>query len=97
MVAVGVLGGVGVPAIPASAKLDTYGTLPLVCVVNIPDAKNPDCDSPPAEVSMVFTVGLNSTRRDANSCRMPCFKNPIMAEYEILRNLSVMDSVPMAM
>ena len=87
----------GVPAIPASAKLDTYGTLPLVCVVNIPDAKNPECDSPPAEVSMVFTVGLNSTRRDANSCRLPCFKNPIMAEYEILRNLSVMDSVPMAM
>ena len=87
----------GVPAIPASAKLDTYGTLPLVCVVNIPDAKNPECDSPPAEVSMVFTAGLNSTRRDANSCRLPYFKNPIMAEYEILRNLSVMDSVPIAM
>ena len=46
MEVVGVLGGV--PAIPASAKLDTYGTLPLVCVVNIPDAKNPECDSPPA-------------------------------------------------
>ncbi len=68
-----------------------------MCVVNIPDAKNPERDSPPAEVSMVFTVVLNSIRRDANSCRLPYFKNPIMAEYEILRNLSVMDSVPMAL
>jgi hypothetical protein len=61
----GVLGGV--PAIPASVKLDTYGYLPSVCVVKILDARNPEYGTPPAEVSMAFTVGLNSVRRDANS------------------------------
>ena len=87
----------GVPAILVSANPDTYGYLPSVCVVKIPDARNPEYGIPPAEVSTVFTVGFKSVRRDANSCRLPCFKNPIIAAYEILRNLSVMDSVPTAM